>query len=39
MVVNPLTASSISPKLKVLAHKAEEGGYWAEVPTIPRCAT
>lgn len=20
-------------------HKAEEGGYWAEVPTIPGCAT
>ena len=20
-------------------HKAEEGGYWAEVPAIPGCAT
>lgn len=20
-------------------HEAEEGGYWAEVPSIPRCAT
>ena len=26
-------------KLKVVIHKAEEGGYWAEVPSIPRCAT
>lgn len=26
-------------KLKVLIHKAEEGGYWAEVPSIPGCAT
>jgi hypothetical protein len=23
-------------KLKVIAHEAEEGGYWAEVPSIPR---
>lgn len=26
-------------KLKVIVHKAEEGGYWAEVPGIPGCAT
>jgi len=26
-------------KLKVLIHDAEEGGYWAEVPAIPGCAT
>ncbi len=26
-------------KLKVLIHKAEEGGYWAEVPAIIGCAT
>lgn len=26
-------------KLKVLIHKAEESGYWAEVPSIPGCAT
>lgn len=26
-------------RLKVLIHKAEEGGYWAEVPGIPGCAT
>jgi predicted RNase H-like HicB family nuclease len=26
-------------KLKVIVHEAEEGGYWAEVPGIPGCAT
>lgn len=26
-------------KLKVLIHEAEEGGFWAEVPAIPGCAT
>jgi predicted RNase H-like HicB family nuclease len=28
-----------SMKLKVIVHEAEEGGYWAEVPAIPGCAT
>ena len=28
-----------SMKLKVVIHKAEEGGYWAKVPSIPGCAT
>jgi predicted RNase H-like HicB family nuclease len=26
-------------KLKIVLHPAEEGGYWAEVPAIPGCAT
>uniref|UniRef100_UPI004055F02B type II toxin-antitoxin system HicB family antitoxin n=1 Tax=Candidatus Electronema sp. TaxID=2698783 RepID=UPI004055F02B len=26
-------------KLKIIIHQAEEGGYWAEVPAIPGCAT
>ena len=26
-------------KIQVVVHKAEEGGYWAEVPAIPGCAT
>ena len=26
-------------KLKVVVHMAEEGGYWAEVPAIPGCAS
>jgi predicted RNase H-like HicB family nuclease len=25
--------------LKVLIHKAEEGGYWAEVPAMPGCVS
>ncbi len=26
-------------KLKIVVHEAEEGGFWAEVPAIPGCAT
>ncbi len=26
-------------KIKVIVNEAEEGGYWAEVPSIPGCAT
>ena len=26
-------------KIQVIVHEAEEGGYWAEVPSIPGCAT
>ena len=26
-------------KLKVIIHEAEEGGLWAEVPSIPGCVT
>ncbi len=26
-------------KLKIVIHQAEEGGFWAEVPAIPGCAT
>ena len=26
-------------KLKVVVHQADEGGYWAEVPSIRGCAT
>ena len=26
-------------KISVIVHRAEEGGYWAEVPSIPGCAT
>jgi len=25
--------------LKAIIHKAEEGGYWAEVPSLPGCVT
>ena len=26
-------------KIKIVVHEAEEGGYWAEVPGIPGCAS
>lgn len=26
-------------KLKAVVHKAEEGGFWAEVPALPGCVT
>jgi predicted RNase H-like HicB family nuclease len=32
-------AGGSAVKIKVVVHEAEEGGYWAEVPAIPGCAT
>jgi predicted RNase H-like HicB family nuclease len=26
-------------KIQAIVHKAEEGGFWAEVPSLPGCAT
>jgi predicted RNase H-like HicB family nuclease len=26
-------------KVKVVIHEAEEGGFWAQVPAIPGCAS
>jgi predicted RNase H-like HicB family nuclease len=26
-------------KIKAIVHEAEKGGYWAEVPAIPGCAS
>ena len=26
-------------RIKVIIHRAEEGGYWAEVPSIPGCVS
>ena len=26
-------------EIKIIVHQAEEGGYWAEIPAIPDCAT
>lgn len=34
---DPITEKAM--KLKVVIHEAEEGGFWAEVPSIPGCAT
>jgi predicted RNase H-like HicB family nuclease len=28
-----------SMKIKAIVHEAEEGGFWAEVPALPGCAT
>lgn len=25
--------------IKILVHEAEEGGFWAEVPALPGCAS
>jgi predicted RNase H-like HicB family nuclease len=30
---------SVDMKIKVVVHDAAEGGFWAEVPAIPGCAT
>jgi len=29
----------LQTKRQVIVHDAEEGGFWAEVPAIPGCAT
>lgn len=26
-------------RIRAIVHKAAEGGFWAEVPSIPGCAT
>ena len=26
-------------KFKIVVHEAEEGGFWAEVPAVPGCAS
>ena len=26
-------------KIKAIIHEADEGGYWAEVPSLPGCTT
>lgn len=35
----PNLAYKIPMTLKAIVHKAEEGGYWAEVPSLPGCLT
>src|SRR5512140_1659307 len=32
-------ASTNFMTVRAIVHKAEEGGFWAEVPSIPGCAT
>jgi predicted RNase H-like HicB family nuclease len=31
--------AELRAKVRVIVHEAEEGGYWAEVPTLPGCFT
>ena len=26
-------------EISIIVHEAEEGGFWAEVPNLPGCAT
>jgi predicted RNase H-like HicB family nuclease len=35
----PAASTKIFMKIHAIVHKAEEGGFWAEVPSIPGCAT
>jgi hypothetical protein len=37
--VKPLPPYDERMKIKVVIHDAEEGGFWAEAPAIPGCAT
>jgi hypothetical protein len=34
-----LTGKESIMKIRIVVHDAEEGGYWAEVPAIPGCAS
>jgi hypothetical protein len=38
-VFSELAYGRAGMKIKVVVHDAEEGGFWAEVPAIPDCAT
>ena len=31
--------AAMNRSIKAVIHRAEEGGYWAEVPSLPGCAT
>lgn len=35
--IRPSSESDV--KIKAVVHEAEEGGFWAEAPAIPGCAT
>jgi predicted RNase H-like HicB family nuclease len=39
IVIRAVQGRWLLVKIKVVVHEAEEGGYWAEVPAIPGCAT
>jgi predicted RNase H-like HicB family nuclease len=37
--IGPWHPKGVRMKIKVVVHEAEEGGFWAEVPAIPGCAS
>jgi len=37
--IRPWHPKGARMKIKVVVHEAEEGGFWAEVPAIPGCAS
>jgi len=37
--IRPWRPKGARMKIKVVVHEAEEGGFWAEVPAIPGCAS
>ena len=39
MAKSRLFTKSGNMKVKAVIHKAEEGGFWAEVPSLPGCVT
>lgn len=39
VIRNSVMPYSRAMVLRVLVHKAEEGGFWAEVPALPGCYT
>ncbi len=36
---NLIYKALLPKKINIRIHKAEEGGFWAEVPAVPGCAT
>jgi predicted RNase H-like HicB family nuclease len=38
-VATQIVVAESTMKIKAIVHDAEEGGFWAEVPAIPGCAT
>jgi predicted RNase H-like HicB family nuclease len=39
MPIFAVKTGAFNMNLKAIVHEAEEGGFWAEVPAIPGCAT
>lgn len=38
-VGNVFNREETALRIQIVVHEAKEGGYWAEVPAIPGCAT